>query len=49
MTIEVDYHFPEGVDPHKQAKVIAVGQTVGTWDAGFAHKEATLRSHLAQK
>jgi 2,3-diketo-5-methylthiopentyl-1-phosphate enolase len=48
MTIEVDYCFPAGVDPHKQARVIAVGQTVGTWDARFAHREAALRSHLAE-
>ncbi len=48
MTIEVDYRFPAGVDPHKQAKVIAVGQTVGTWDARFTHREAALRSHLGE-
>jgi 2,3-diketo-5-methylthiopentyl-1-phosphate enolase len=48
MTIEVDYRFPAGVDPEKQAKIIAVGQTVGTWDARFAHREAALRSHLAE-
>jgi 2,3-diketo-5-methylthiopentyl-1-phosphate enolase len=48
MTIEVDYRFPAGVDPHKQVKIIAVGQTVGTWDARFAHREAALRSHLAE-
>lgn len=48
MTIEVDYRFPPGVDAEKQANVIAVGQTVGTWDARFSHREAVLRSHLAQ-
>ncbi|RAM53047.1 MAG: 2,3-diketo-5-methylthiopentyl-1-phosphate enolase [Hapalosiphonaceae cyanobacterium JJU2] len=48
MTIEVDYRFPAGVDPHKQAKVIAVGQTVGTWDERFAYRDAALRSHLAE-
>ena len=46
MTIEVDYRFPPGVDAEKQAKVIAVGQTAGTWDARFAHREEVLRSHL---
>ncbi len=48
MTIEVDYRFPQGVDPYKQAKIIAVGQTVGTWDARFAHREQALRSHLGE-
>ncbi|MBD2041002.1 RuBisCO large subunit C-terminal-like domain-containing protein [Microcoleus sp. FACHB-672] len=48
MTIEVDYRFPPGVDASRQAKMIAVGQTVGTWDARFAHREESLRSHLAE-
>jgi len=48
MTIEVDYRFPPGVDAERQAKVIAVGQTVGTWDARFADREEVLKSHLAE-
>lgn len=48
MTIEVDYRFPAGVDAEKQAKIIAVGQTVGTWDARFSHRQETLNSHLAE-
>lgn len=48
MTIEIDYRFPPNIDPEKQAKIIAVGQTVGTWDARFSHREATLKSYLAQ-
>jgi 2,3-diketo-5-methylthiopentyl-1-phosphate enolase len=48
MTIEVDYRFPPGIDAEKQAKVIAVGQTVGTWDARFSHREEVLRSHLGE-
>ena len=48
MSIEVDYRFPPGIDAQKQAKVIAVGQTAGTWDARFAHREEMLRSHLAE-
>ncbi len=48
MSIEVDYRFPGGVDAEKQAKVIAVGQTVGTWDARFAHREESLQSHLGE-
>jgi 2,3-diketo-5-methylthiopentyl-1-phosphate enolase len=48
MTIEVDYRFPPGVDAQKQAKIIAVGQTVGTWDARFSHREDVLRSHLGE-
>jgi 2,3-diketo-5-methylthiopentyl-1-phosphate enolase len=46
--IEVDYRFPPGVDGEKQAKVIAIGQTAGTWDARFADREEVLRSHLAE-
>lgn len=48
MTIEVDYRFPPGIDAERQAKVIAVGQTVGTWDARFANREEVLRSHLGE-
>lgn len=48
MTIEVDYRFPPGIDAEKQAKVIAIGQTAGTWDARFAHREEALRSHLGE-
>lgn len=48
MAIEVDYRFPLGIDAERQAKVIAVGQTVGTWDARFAHREDFLRSHLGE-
>jgi 2,3-diketo-5-methylthiopentyl-1-phosphate enolase len=48
MTIEVDYRFPPGVNAERQAQVIAVGQTAGTWDARFSHREAVLRSHLGE-
>lgn len=48
MTIEVDYRFPAGVDAVKQAKIIAVGQTAGTWNERFASRESALRSHLAE-
>jgi 2,3-diketo-5-methylthiopentyl-1-phosphate enolase len=48
MPIEVDYRFPPGVDAAKQAKIIAVGQTAGTWDARFSHRAESLRSHLAE-
>lgn len=48
MTIEVDYRFPPGINAEKQAKIIAVGQTVGTWDVRFTHREAALQSHLAE-
>jgi 2,3-diketo-5-methylthiopentyl-1-phosphate enolase len=45
--LEVDYRFPPGTDAEKQAQVIAIGQTVGTWDARFAHREAAFRDRLA--
>jgi 2,3-diketo-5-methylthiopentyl-1-phosphate enolase len=48
MSIEVDYRFPPGVDAEKQAKIIAVGQTAGTWDARFAHRQESLAAHLAE-
>jgi 2,3-diketo-5-methylthiopentyl-1-phosphate enolase len=48
MTIEVDYCFPTGVDPAKQAQVIAIGQTVGSWDDRWATREASFRERLGQ-
>lgn len=45
--IEVDYRFPPGIDPAKQAEIIAIGQTAGTWDERFSHRQEFLRSHLA--
>lgn len=48
MTLEVDYHFPPNIDAFRQAKVIAIGQTAGTWDERFSHREDSLRSHLAE-
>ncbi|MBE9166333.1 2,3-diketo-5-methylthiopentyl-1-phosphate enolase [Pleurocapsales cyanobacterium LEGE 06147] len=39
MLIEVDYRFPPTIDAVRQARAIAVGQTVGTWNAHFAHRE----------
>ena len=46
MSIEVDYRFPPGVDARQQAQTIAVGQTAGTWDARFAHREGTAHEQL---
>lgn len=48
MPIEVDYVFPPGVDVEKHAKIIAVGQTAGSWSERFAHREDQLRSHLGE-
>ena len=48
MPIEIDYHFPPGINAEKQAKIIAIGQTAGTWDARFTHREEVLKSHLAE-
>ncbi len=48
MTIEVDYRFPPGINAEKQAQIIAVGQTAGTWDARFANREASLKTHLGE-
>lgn len=46
--IEVSYRFPAGVDAEKQAQVIAVGQTAGSWGARFKHRERQLRAHLGR-
>lgn len=46
--IRVAYRFPAGVDAHKQAQVIAVGQTAGSWGAQFSHREQRLQAHLGQ-
>jgi 2,3-diketo-5-methylthiopentyl-1-phosphate enolase len=48
MSIAVDYRFPAGVDPVKQAQVIAVGQTVGSWDDRWAMREGAFRDRLGQ-
>lgn len=47
-SIDVEYRFPASVDAAKQAQVIAVGQTAGTWDQRHAHRAAQLRGHLAR-
>ena len=44
--IRVAYRFPVGVDAEKQARVIAIGQTAGSWGAQFSHREERLRAHL---
>ena len=48
ISIEVYYRFPPNIDAFRQAKVIAIGQTAGTWDERFSHREDSLRSHLAE-
>ena len=48
MAIEVDYRFPPGVDPQKQAKIIAIGQTAATWDFRYARWEESFQKHLAK-
>jgi 2,3-diketo-5-methylthiopentyl-1-phosphate enolase len=48
MMIEVIYRFPPGMNAERQATAIAVGQTAGTWDARFSHREATFKQHLAE-
>ena len=48
MAIEVDYDFSLSVDAERQAKVIALGQTVGIWDARFPSRKDFLHSHLSK-
>ena len=45
--IQVDYRFPPGANPEKQAKVIAIGQTVGSWDDCFSHREDSFKQFIA--
>ena len=42
--IEVDYRFPPDVDAFRQAKIIAIGQTAGSWDERFAHRDSQLKN-----
>ncbi|PSF39248.1 2,3-diketo-5-methylthiopentyl-1-phosphate enolase [Aphanothece hegewaldii CCALA 016] len=46
--IEVDYRFPPDVDAQLQAKIIAIGQTAGSWDQRFSHRDRQLEKHLAE-
>jgi 2,3-diketo-5-methylthiopentyl-1-phosphate enolase len=48
MAIEVDYRFPAGTDVAKQAQVIAIGQTVGSWDERWSSREGAFRDRLGQ-
>lgn len=46
--VEVDYHFPAGVDARKQATVIAVGQTIGSWDGSWKERAGEAGGFLAE-
>jgi 2,3-diketo-5-methylthiopentyl-1-phosphate enolase len=46
--IIVTYRFPAHVEAARQAQVIAIGQTSGSWGAQFAHREKQLQAHLAK-
>jgi 2,3-diketo-5-methylthiopentyl-1-phosphate enolase len=48
MAIEVDYRFPPGTDAAKQASVIAIGQTVGSWDDRWTSRESAFQDRLGQ-
>lgn len=48
MSVEVEYRFPAGVDAAKAAEKLAVGQSAGTWDARWAHRQAALTERLAK-
>ena len=48
MYIEVDYRFPLGIDGERQGKIIAIGQTAGTWNARFTHREEQFKKHLGE-
>ena len=46
--IEVTYRFPAGINPEKQAQMIAIGQTVGSWGAQFSHRAEAMKKHTAE-
>lgn len=46
--IEVDYLFPPEIDPQKQAEIIAIGQTAGSWNNHFSHRQDALIAHLGK-
>ena len=46
--IKVRYQFPANINPEKQAQIIAVGQTVGSWGAQFSHRAAAMQAHMGQ-
>jgi len=46
-TVIVTYRFPKGVDAHKQAKIIAIGQTAGTWNANWENVREAFEKHMA--
>lgn len=48
MSIEIEYRFPPSINPEKQGKIIAIGQTAGTWSDRFEHRSDVLQSHLAE-
>jgi 2,3-diketo-5-methylthiopentyl-1-phosphate enolase len=48
MTLEITYRFPPETDAQRQAKIIAIGQTAGTWDARFSHRESSFKKHLGE-
>ena len=47
-SIDVTYRFPAGTDAAREARVIAVGQTAGTWGPEWESRAGRLKSHLAQ-
>ncbi|AFS54280.1 2,3-diketo-5-methylthiopentyl-1-phosphate enolase [Leptospirillum ferriphilum] len=46
--IVVTYRFGPGADPAKEARIIAVGQTAGTWDERWSSRSADLGRHLGK-
>ena len=48
MSVTVTYRLPEGADPDKLGRKIAVGQTVGSWSEAWSHRADTLGAHLAE-
>jgi len=44
----VTYRLPLGADAERMGTKIAVGQTAGTWNADWSHRERAFRNHLAR-
>ncbi len=46
--IRVTYRFPAGTDLEKMARMVAIGQSAGTWSPKFESRKDHLSGHLAE-
>ena len=46
--IKVTYRFPKGVNAEKQAQIIAIGQTAGTWSEEWDKLSSIFKQHMGR-